>query len=382
MLRGKPINLRQKGVLLCIALLAFTLDWRAMAQRGQVLQTYTSTFGLPSPTFPAGLPPRPEEIRLGEELFHETALSLNNTVSCATCHLPEKAFAESRPLSQGIFGRVGTRNAPTILNAAFMDTLNWDGAHGSLEEQAISALTGPREMGVPINEISTHIEPKYGARLRALYGDSSPIAVARAIAAYERTLVMGDSPFDRYLYGGDRNALNESAKRGFQVFLREGRCVLCHTIRCDECHPFGGKLATFTDNRFHNIGIGFDKNGDTSDWGRWNVTHAPSDRGAFKTPTLRNIELTAPYMHDGSLATLEEVVEHYNKGGVPNVNLDPDIRPLHLSPTQKNDLIEFLRSLTSTELKPVQMPAAQATNRENSRVQPGDHRGYEQQHQK
>src|SRR5947209_8890104 len=181
-------------------------------------------------------------------------------------------------------------------------------------------------MGLALNEISPKVEARYGARLKQLYGAVSPVTIARAIAAYERTLVAGDSPFDRYIYGGDKNALSPSARRGFEVFLREGRCVLCHTIRCDDCHPFGGKLAIFTDNRFHNLGIGFDKNGNTSDWGRWNVTHVAQDRGSFKTPTLRNIEMTAPYMHDGSLATLEDVVEHYNKGGIPNVNLDPDIR--------------------------------------------------------
>lgn len=342
----------KEGTVLVIALLVLAVNWLAAGQGGgKAGAAYSHTLGLPSPTFPAGQPPRPEEVALGKELFNEKGLSVNNSVSCATCHAADTGFAERRSISHGVFERVGTRNAPTLLNVAFMDTLNWDGQHATLEEQAISALIGPREMGLALTDLNERVESKYGARLRALYGTNSPASIARAVAAYERTLIAGDSAFDRYLYARDNNAISKSAKRGFEVFLREGRCVLCHTIRCDDCHPFGGKLAVFTDNRFHDLGIGFDKDGNTSDWGRWNVTHAPQDRGAFKTPTLRNIELTAPYMHDGSLETLEDVVEHYNKGGNPNVNLDPDIRPLHLSPTQKADLVEFLRSLTSIELK-------------------------------
>jgi cytochrome c peroxidase len=306
--------------------------------------------GLPYPTFPAGVPPSAAEVRLGAALFTETALSADGKVSCETCHGPANAFAEHKPVSIGVFNRKGVRNAPTLLNAAYMDRYAWDGEHNTLEEQALSALLNPNEMALLKTQIAERVEPKYGARLRELYGSVSAESVAKALGAFQRTLISGDSPFDRYLYGGQQDAISDSAKRGFKVFLREGRCVLCHTIRCDDCHPFGGKLGVFTDNRMHNIGVGFDKNGDTSDWGRWNLTHVASDRGTFKTPTLRNVALTAPYMHDGSLATLEDVIEHYNKGGNPNSNLDPDIHPLHLSGTQKQDLVEFLKSLTSVAL--------------------------------
>jgi cytochrome c peroxidase len=345
-------SLKATKVFFLIALVTMILLRTSQGQQGRQAEHKSATLGLPSPTFPSGTPPRPEEVALGEELFREPALSLTRNVSCITCHIPSQAFTDHLEVSKGVYHREGTRNAPSLLNVAFVDKLSWDGAHATLEDQALIAISNSREMDLSLDQVSSRVEAGYGTRLRKVYGSSTPQSVAKALAAYERTLIAGDSPFDRFLYGGDKNAISESAKRGFKVSLREGRCVLCHTIRCDDCHPFGGKLAIFTDNRFHNLGIGFDKNADTHDWGRWHVTAAAPDRGAFKTPSLRNIELTAPYMHDGSLATLEDVIEHYNKGGIPNVNLDPDIRPLHLSQTQKNDLLEFLKSLTSVELKP------------------------------
>src|SRR5438270_2574023 len=170
--------LKLRKILSLVPALLLVFSWNVMGQDGQPQGDITlASLGLPSPTFPTGQPPRSEEAQLGKELFHETALSMNHSVSCATCHLPEKGFAEPLPISKGIFSRVGIRNAPTLLNVAFMDTLNWDGAHRTLEEQAIAALTGPREMGLALNEISPKVEARYGARLKQLYGAVSPVTI-------------------------------------------------------------------------------------------------------------------------------------------------------------------------------------------------------------
>jgi cytochrome c peroxidase len=306
--------------------------------------------GLISPTFPTGLPPLQEEVALGEELFQDKVLSQDSSVSCATCHIPRFGFTDRLPVSRGIGGAQGRHNAPTVLNVAFFESFSWNGRHASLEEQAVEALSNPKEMGLDLSKVGQRLERKYGARLRRLYGEVSTLAVAKVLGAYQRTLIAGDSPFDHYMFKKDENAISESAKRGFKIFLRQGRCIQCHVIRCEECHPFGGASAFFTNNRFHNLGVGFDKPDSLIDWGRAEVTGKPEDKGAFKTPTLRNVALTAPYMHDGSLATLDDVIEHYNKGGIPNPYLDPEIRPLHLSEREKKDLVEFLKSLTTISL--------------------------------
>lgn len=306
--------------------------------------------GLFWPSFPEGFAPRDREVVLGRELFSERALSADRSLSCETCHDPGHGFADPRPQSIGVHGQPGTRNSPTLLNAAYFDTLGWSGEHPSIEAQSLAAITNPLEMGVEQSEIAARLEPLYGDRLRELYGDVSPESAGRALAAFQRTLVAGDSPFDRYIYANDSNAVSEMAKRGFEVFIGEARCIQCHFMRSEASHPFGGSTGTFTDNRFHNIGVGFDEHGNTSDEGRREVSKEELERGAFKTPTLRNVALTAPYMHDGSLATLLDVVQHYDKGGVPNSNLDPDVKPLRLTDVQKAELVAFLESLTSVKL--------------------------------
>ncbi len=338
--------------------------------------------GLPPVPVPEDNPVTEEKVLLGIKLFNDKRFSSTGEVNCATCHDGGKAFTDS-PLSvsEGINGLTGTRNAPTVINAAYMHTQFWDGREPDLEEQSKGPFVNPVEMGLeshdPILEI-VRSDKEYGKMFKKAFGISqkkiSMDHVKKAIASFERTVIAGDSPFDRYMYGGDKTAMSEAAIRGMRVFRFEGRCVSCHTT--------SQTFALFTDNKFHNLNVNFelisdsldsvtktfiqDKEGgadldvtvltnqEASELGRFVVSTAPADIGAFKTPTLRNIELTAPYMHDGSLKTLEEVVDFYNNGG--RVEADGPvndfqsggIRPLNLTDQQKADLVEFLKALTSS----------------------------------
>lgn len=285
---------------------------------------------------PLGLPPlkvermaTADEIALGKKLFFDTKLSFDKSVSCATCHNPETGFADARKVSVGVGGKMGKRNAPTVLNAAYWRVQFWDGRAASLEEQA----AGP--MG---NELEMNHKPELLLARLAADAEYGPMKLTMekvlfAIASYERTLLSGNSPFDRYTYGGDKSALSAEAIEGFQVFGRH--CVICHTI--------GPKDALFTDEQFHNIGIGVNSEGVLTDQGR--------GKGEFRTPSLRNIARTAPYMHDGSLKTLSQVVDYYVGGGNSNEHLDPLIRPIELSGQQRDALVAFLESLNGVEPK-------------------------------
>ena len=298
--------------------------------------------GLAAPEVPPDNPAAPAKVALGKRLYFDKRLSADDTISCASCHDPARGFADGLPTSVGIRGQRGPRNAPTVLNAALYDTQFWDGRAPSLEEQAKAPLINPVEMGMPSHravEEKLRRIPEYKEAFDKVFGGGITIQrVVQAIAAFERTLLSGDSPFDRYFYGGDADALSASARRGFELFRGKGRCANCHDL-----NPF---YALFTDNAFHNIGVGMNK--PDPDPGRFRVTGNPADRGAFKTPSLRNVALTAPYMHDGSQKTLEEVVAFYDKGGEKNPYLDGGIVPLGLTEQEKNDLVEFLRSLTGT----------------------------------
>jgi cytochrome c peroxidase len=341
----------------------------------------TDDLGLPPVPIPQTNPQSDAKIALGDRLFHETRFSSTGEVSCSTCHDAKKAFTDS-PLvtSEGIRKLRGTRNAPTVINAAYNATQFWDGRSADLEDQAQHPFVNPLEMGLPDHEPILEIvssDPEYINAFRHVFGiepaEITMQQVTQAIAAFERTVVEGNSSFDRWYFGGQKDAMSESAMRGFQVFLREGRCVSCHTIEQDH--------ALFTDHHFHNIGVGIndiqeklaplakvflkakakgadvdktvlaDKN--VSHLGRFAVDEQLSSMGAFKTPTLRNIALTAPYMHDGSLATLRDVVVHYNNGGVGkagdpvNPFLSGGIRPLDLSEQQIDDMVTFMEALTS-----------------------------------
>jgi cytochrome c peroxidase len=365
------------GVLLAAGLL-FAVGLNAEEQ-----PELEAPLGLPPLPIPEDNPQTPEKIELGELLFHDERFSTTGEVSCATCHDAGKAFTDS-PLtvSEGIDKLTGTRNAPTVLNAAYFDTQFWDGRSPSLEDQALHPFLNPVEMGLESHEPILDIvrsDPDYVSAFRSVFGKSGEeitmAEVTQAIAAFERTQVFGDSPFDRWFYGGAEGALTAAQKRGFDIFTNEGRCVSCHVIEQTQ--------ALFTDNRFHNIGVGInDIQGDVpklvkaflkaeatasevdvkvltdpniSEIGRFVVTRTFDDLGSFKTPTLRNIAVTAPYMHDGSLKTLRDVVEHYDHGGVTveddpvNDFLSGGIRPLNLTDEQIDDLVAFMEALTSPE---------------------------------
>ena len=304
--------------------------------------------------------------------------SLNGTMSCAMCHIPEQGFTSNElATAVGVEGRNVRRNAPTVLNAAYVTRLFHDGREYSLEQQIWGPLLARNEMANPsvggvvrkLEELADYRDP-----FAAAFGGRGPSmeTVGQALASYQRTLVSGDSPFDRWYYGGDGTALSESAQRGFRLFTGKAGCATCHTV--------GPEHALFTDNALHNTGVGYRESMASepprrqvtvapgvvldvpatfidavsepapADLGLYEVTQDPDDRWKYRTPTLRNVALTAPYMHNGSLPTREAVVAFYDAGGVPNEVLDPLLRPLGLSPAERVDLVAFLRSLTGADL--------------------------------
>jgi cytochrome c peroxidase len=301
--------------------------------------------GLPPLVWPAGNPYSPEKAELGRYLYFDRRLSSDGTVSCASCHDPKHGFTDGAALSTGVRGQKGTRSAPTILNRAYSLAQFWDGRSATLEEQAVVPMESPIEMGNTHQAIVATVSGIAGYRAmfaKAFGSDAIDIdRVTMAIACFERTVLSGNAPYDRYKRG-IKSALSEEQVRGMAVFFDKASCDRCH------------QGANFTSNAYANEGIGTDK--PDPDVGRFAVTHQPRDWGAFKIPTLRDVEHTAPYMHDGSLKTLLEVVEFYNRGGIPNPHLDANIRPLHLSDQQKQDLMAFLRSLSGEGWQWVKAP--------------------------
>ncbi len=304
-----------------------------------------SPLGLPPVPFPANNPPTAETIALGRELFFDRNLSFDRTVSCATCHDPQTGFSDGKKVSTGVGSKTGLRNAPTILNAVFNPIQFWDGRAASLEAQIMEPLTNTVEMAHTLEGVERRLSDSgdYKTRFEKVFGPGKITSdkIGKAIAAFERTLISGNSAFDRYLYVGDKSALSASAARGLEVFRdpKRGNCVLCHSIN--------ENFALFTDNKFHNLGVGVDSVGELTDLGRYEVTRQEADKGAFRTPTLRNVARTAPYMHDGSLKTLKEVVDFYVGGGTSNPFRDKEIRPLDfLSGQDRTDLVAFLEALS------------------------------------
>ena len=333
--------------------------------------------GLPSVPIPADNKITPAKIKLGRRLFYDRRLSHNNTISCAMCHVPEQGFTSNEVATAvGIEGRTVRRNAPTIYNVAYAARLFHDARETSLEQQIWGPLLARNEMGNPA--VGTVIEkiaslPDYEKQFQlAFHRGPSMETVGKALACYERTLISGNSPFDRWYYRREKNAMTPAAKRGFKLFTGKAQCGACHLI--------GGEYALFTDRKLHNTGIGYRAsmheepavrrvlvapgsyiNVETAaieessepkpaDLGLYEITGDPGDRWKYKTPTLRNVDLTAPYMHDGSLPTLADVVRFYNQGGFRNELLDRLIRPLGLSDGEINDLVEFLRALTGDNI--------------------------------
>ena len=326
---------------------------------------------------PKDNPQTPDKIALGKKLFFDGRLSADGTVACATCHDPALAFTDGRPASIGIHGRVGQRNAPTVLNALYFKTQFWDGRAATLEEQAGLVIINPVETGqTNIEAAVAQIQKskEYQDAFVTVFGRPLNAAdLLRAIASYERTLLSFNSPFDRFI-ARDGNAIDDSAKRGWKLFNGQARCNKCHALTDNQPN-----LTSFTDNDFHNIGIGIIRHqvvplarqalqsvnsgnsaevdraaiqSEMSVLGRYLVTKKEPDIASFKTPTLRNVLITAPYFHDGSQETLWDVMDHYNKGdGVQNPFLDEDIQPLALSEDDINDVVSFLASLTSDDYK-------------------------------
>lgn len=324
---------------------------------------YRTRFGIA----PKGNEPDVTRIGLGQLLFFDKRLSRDRSVSCATCHDPKHAFADAREKSIGIDGQVAARNAPTVMNAALQRSFFWDGRAATLEEQAAGPILNPTEMGMPDRKsVVARVRevPEYVALFELAYGRAPEFDdIARALAAFQRTLVFMDSPFDDFR-GGDEDAISEDAEAGFQLFR----------THCTSCHPVNLREPLFSDGNFHNVGVGFatndhqalgkeafpklragdrDPSVDTSEvvgkygeLGRAIVTKLEYQVGAFRTAPLRNIALTAPYMHDGSLKTLWDVVDHYNEGGFKNTWQDPQIIVLGLSDTEVDQIVQFLFTLT------------------------------------
>ena len=334
--------------------------------------------GLPAVPVPANNPLTKEKISLGRKLFYDRRLSLNNTFSCAMCHVPEQGFTSNEMATAvGIEGRTVRRNSPTLYNIAYARSLFHDSRETTLEQQIWAPLLAHNEMANPsigyvIEKINNSAD--YNGLFKEAFGkEPSMETVGMAIASYERTLNSANSAFDRWYYGKDKQALDAKAQRGFQLFNGKANCSSCHSITRNH--------ALFTDNNNHNTGIGYaEAMGKTdktqrvqvapgvyvevaatvitavaetkpNDLGRYEVTQKPEDRWKYKTPSLRNVSLTAPYMHNGTFATLQQVVEFYNRGGIANENLDPLIRPLNLTALEITDLTAFLESLTGDNVK-------------------------------
>lgn len=338
------------------------------------------TLGLPPINVPADNPLTADKIRLGRKLFFDRRLSLNQTLSCAMCHVPEQGFTHNEiATAVGLEGRTVRRNSPTMYNVGFLKKLFHDGRDDRLEHQIWQPLLARNEMANPsVSAVVNKLRelPDYAALFEnAFDGEPANIStIGKAIATYERTLISGNSAFDKWYFAKDEDALSESAQRGFAIFSGRGRCSACHLVHSDH--------ALFTDNKMHNTGVGYGRSirkfdpqsqrillapgvfidvdpkavSDSSekppgDLGLYEVTQDPSDRWKYRTPTLRNISLTGPYMHDGSLRTLRSVVDFYDRGGIENELRDPLIQPLNLTEQEKNDLVSFLDSLTGDSVE-------------------------------
>lgn len=337
------------GVLLTLVNVAlFSSAADAQRDRGP-----KSPLGIPPVPWPSDNPYTKEKADLGWLLYYDKRLSSDQSVSCASCHAPEAGFTDGKPVSTGIKGQTGGRSAPTVINRAFSTLQFWDGRAVSLEDQAKGPLANSIEMTLEKDAAAAHKAcvaclkgiPGYVQRFKKVFGteDFDIDHVAKAIATFERTVLSGNAPYDRY-ENGDKKAMTPEQVRGMDVFFNKAKCDSCHIG------------FNFTDGSFENIGIGMDKV--SPDLGRYMVTRREDEKGAFKTPTLREIEHTAPYMHDGSLKTLEEVVEHYNKGGIKNPWLDERLKPLNLTKQDKSDLVAFMKALSGEGWRQLGPPKA------------------------
>ena len=306
---------------------------------------FREPLGLPPIEWPKANKYSAAKVELGKYLYFDKRISADGTISCATCHDPKYAYTDGAPVSTGIKGQKGGRSAPTVINRAFSLVQFWDGRAATLEEQAKGPMANPIEMGNTHEAVVSSVQKIAG--YKPLFGKafgSEEInldRIAMAIATFERTILSGNAPYDRYKKG-DKKAMTPEQVRGMSVFFDKAKCDRCH------------ENSNFTLNAYSNLGVGSDK--PDPDVGRYAITKDPRDWGVFKIPTLREIEHTAPYMHDGSLKTLEEVVEFYSKGGIPNKNLDSNVRKLDLTEQDKKDLVAFLKALSGEGWQNVQPP--------------------------
>jgi cytochrome c peroxidase len=397
------IKLVMNALFICGGLMVVGIPLSGMNVEGQSKATRRAPFhiqipqGIPESLWrnliPANNPMTRAKVSLGEALYFDKRLSVDGTVSCATCHDPANAFTDHGTLAAGVSNKVGTRNAPTILNAMFSEQLFWDGRVASLEEQAKQPMSSPFEMGMDGDDsVVARVSaiPEYRQRFQSVFKHEGITidTIVKAIAAYERTQLSANSPFDRFI-SGDANAITDAQKRGWELFKGKAKCI--------DCHSFSGASPFFTDFKFHNTGIvtndmNFEQlsglarrlaesetissikpikvtndkpvsalqNQDAltllahtqgfTELGRYLVTKQPKDIGGFKTPTLRDIELTTPYMHNGVEKTLIDVVRFYNRGGNANANRDERMHLLNLSDQEMNELVEFMRALTSDDV--------------------------------
>lgn len=290
--------------------------------------------GFPSPEIPEDNPLTVQKIRLGKKLFFEPLLSADSSVSCSSCHLQDAAFSDSRQFSIGSNGAFGIRNAPSLANIAYSKHLLRDGGTISLELQVLAPLDNPDEMNMTLPDVINRLknDPEYVNLFREAFDrEVDGFGMIRAIAAYERTMISGNSDYDRYTFQNDTGALSESGKRGLKLFNS-------YQLNCSSCHTG----FNFSDDAFHNNGL----YKEYTDKGRGRITFKEEDNGKYRTMTLRNIELTAPYMHDGSLNNLGEVIEHYAKGGEGHPNQSAIITGFQITNSELSDLVEFLKSLT------------------------------------
>jgi cytochrome c peroxidase len=284
---------------------------------------------------PESNPLTKEKIALGRKLFFDRILSRDRSISCSTCHDPQLAFTDNKPVAEGIGGQKGTRRTARLINRGYGRTFFWDGRAASIEEQVIQPIQNPIEMDSTLAELTARLndDSGYAADFQEVFERPPDVeALQQALASYVRSIVSGNSPYDQYV-AGDSGALTPTQRRGLALFRGKANCAVCH---------LGPNL---TDEEFHNTGVGWDK-GSGRDGGRAKVSGDAADTGAFKTPTLREIHSTGPYMHDGSLATLADVIDFYDKGGEHNPYLSVEMQRLHLSSEEKSDLAEFLKALS------------------------------------
>lgn len=300
--------------------------------------------GLPGVIYPQDNPMSPEKVSLGAQLYFDTRLSRDGTISCASCHDPLKGWSNGEAVATGVGGKKGGRNSPTVINTAYQSLQFWDGRAATLEEQALGPIQNPIEMDMTLPEVVKKLNSikGYKDQFKKVFGtEVTSEGIGKSIAAFERTVLSGDAPYDRFT-AGDAKALSEGAERGRKLFFGAARCSSCHSG------------PNFTDNGFHNIGVGMDKPG--SDLGRFVISKLEGDTGAFKTPGLRDVDTNGPYMHDGSLKTLEEVVQHYVKGGIPNPYLDEEIFELKLDKQDIADVVLFMKEGLKSSKYPLVNP--------------------------